>query len=129
MGGNRPYGKDLKNLGPPLYNGEILDSEVTSIIIDNEASIFMAKSSKETTWKRYVLIHCHYISRGTALKEQIFSWTGTKSQVTDMLWPHIFEMTSGKSRTFWSVIDKNGDIYCWTKKRHVWVKTSRKSHT
>ncbi len=76
---------ELRNLRSPLYSGDIMDSEPARIIIDNEAATSMAKCDKDTAGNRHVARHYHYIRQRAALKEHIFNWINTKSQVADIL--------------------------------------------
>ena len=92
---------DLRNLGSPLYDGDVMSSEPAMIIIDNEAAISMAKCDKDTAGTRHVAKRYHYVRQGTALKEHVFVWINTKTQVADIL------TKVGSQATFnhlWSIV-------------------------
>ena len=76
--------------------------EPSRIIIDNEAVISMAKYNKDTVGNRHVARRYHYyVRQGTTLNVHIFEWTGTQSQLSDIL------TKSGYTINFlplWSVI-------------------------
>ena len=99
---------DLKYLGTPKYDGDNLDYEPAKIIIDNEAAICMAKYNKDTARKRHVVQRFHYVVQGTALKEHMFEWIGTKFQLADIL------IKVGNRPSFghlWSLI-LHEDLWC-----------------
>ena len=91
---------DLKFLGSDTYDANNLKYEPAKIIIDNEAAIAMAKCNKDTAGNRHVARRYHYVRQGTAMKEHVFEWIGTKYQLADTL------TKSGTPATFahlWSI--------------------------
>ena len=76
---------DLKFLGSDTYDANNLKYEPAKIIIDNEAAIAMAKCNKDTAGNRHVARRYHYVRQGTAMKEHVFEWIGTKYQLADTL--------------------------------------------
>ena len=76
---------DLKFLGSSTYDADNLTYETAHIIIDNEAAIVIAKCNKDTAGNHHVARRYHYVRQGTAMKEHVFEWIGTKYQLADTL--------------------------------------------
>ena len=76
---------NLKFLGSITYDADNLTYEPACIIIDNEATIAMAKCNKDTAGNHHVVRRYHYVWQGTAMKEHVFEWIGTKYQLADTL--------------------------------------------
>ena len=76
---------DLGSIGRKSYDGDNLESEPSRIIVDNEATISMARCNKDTAGNRHVARRYHYVRQGTTLKEHVFEWIGTKNQLADIL--------------------------------------------
>ena len=76
---------NLKFLGTDEYNTNEPNNEAATIIIDNEAAIFMATCNKDTAGNLHVARRYHYVRQGTALNEHKFEWIGTKYQLADAL--------------------------------------------
>ena len=77
---------DLRYMGSKSYDGDNLECKPSRIIVDNEATISMARCNKDTAGNRHVARRYHYVRQGTTLKEHIFfEWIGTKNQLADML--------------------------------------------
>ena len=52
---------DLKSLGSPLYDGDVLDSDPVRITLGNETAISMAKCNKDTGGNRHISRNNHYV--------------------------------------------------------------------
>ena len=76
---------DLKFLGSITYDVDNLTYEPAHIIIDNKAAFAMAKFNKDTAGNCCVARRYHYAQQGTAMKEHVFEWIGTKYQHADTL--------------------------------------------
>ena len=63
---------DLKYLCSEDYDGDNIEYDPAKIIMDNKATISMAKYNKETARNRHVARRFHYVRQGTALNEHKF---------------------------------------------------------
>ena len=59
----------LRFLGSDSYDGDNLKCEPSRIIVDNEATITMAKYNKDTAGNKHVARRYHYVRQATTLKE------------------------------------------------------------
>ena len=76
---------DFEFLGCTSKVNDIDNYEPSHIIIDNEAAIAMSSCNKDTAGNRHVARRYHYVRQGATLKEHIFHWISTKSQLADPL--------------------------------------------
>ena len=76
---------NLKYLGTNEYDSNEPNYEPATIVIDNEAAIFMATCNKDTAGNHHVARRYYYVRQGIALNEHKFEWIGTKHQLADTL--------------------------------------------
>ena len=76
---------DLKFLCSESFDGDNMNYEPEKIIIDDEATISMAKYNKDTARNRHVARRFHYMRQGTTLNEHNFHWISIKYQLSYVL--------------------------------------------
>ena len=92
---------DLRYMGSKSYDGDNLKCEPSRIIVDNEATISMARCNKDTAGNKHVARRYHYVRQDTTLKKHVFEWIGTKKQLADILTKSSNSITFSP---FWLVI-------------------------
>ena len=76
--------QDLKFLGSSNYEKRIEDKTYMNVLlVDNEATVAMAKNYKPTKKNRHIARRFHYVREGERTKEHHLEWIPAQDQLAD----------------------------------------------
>ena len=77
---------DIEKMGHPDYDPQSRDSETPSVVlIDNQATVSMAKSKKVTSKNRHIRRREHYVRQGQEQGEHNLNWLTADLQLADIM--------------------------------------------
>ena len=77
---------DLEKMGKPDYDIQGTDKETPSVVlIDNQATVSIAKSKKMTSKNRHIRRREHYVRQGQEQGEHSVHWLPAENQLADIM--------------------------------------------